>query len=547
MDNGRDGEAEKLPQSLNQAGENILIEGLDTSSMGFPCGILRCTYEKHPKAIYANDWMFHFLGIDANSDTWKEFIQQNIFFMVPFGEREKLKRDLELAAESITPISVEHCVRNGNGKKTNLIGWIQLLQTACGEREYVFLYIQVWKKYLGVREEREKAYKTALEAAYDAIFRIEWQEKVLECSYSKSNTHTMNVQGMRVILNSVTLKRLCEVICERDRERVKTFFKARRAKQQAGTMDECDNHIEFRIEKDHDEKELLLVIVDLDEQTTMLCCREITQKKYVERINEEAASIQAIEMDIDHNVGRQPIKSTIYRVRGDRIYLESGVDQNVPEFGLTYREFLHRSKISEKEYQTVIQGGKAILAEGDADLGGMRIMYTTHRNALDPCQEYLLLLHTFKMGQPVASGTKPRVRIHAFGYFDVFVDGKPIIFRYEKSKEMLAILVDRNGSFVANPYFISCLWGDEPYSEKIQGRCRQTAYRLMKTLKQYGIDDIIETVDGHRRIIPEMVECDYFNYINGKGAPEQSFCGAYMSDYSWGEETLSRLLKKISK
>lgn len=143
--------------------------------------------------------------------------------------------------------------------------------------------------------------------------------------------------------------------------------------------------------------------------------------------------------------------------------------------------------------------------------------------------------------QAAHDGKKPRVSIRTFGYFDVFVDGEPVVFRYEKSKEMLALLVDRKGSFVANPYLISCLWEDEPYNEKIQSRCRQTAFRMMETLKQYGIEDIVEKVSGRRRIIPEKVDCDCFNYIQGKSGSGQSFNGAYMSDYSWGETTLSAL------
>ena len=94
-----------------------------------------------------------------------------------------------------------------------------------------------------------------------------------------------------------------------------------------------------------------------------------------------------------------------------------------------------------------------------------------------------------------------------------------------------------------DPYFISCLWENEPYSEKVQNRCRQTAYRLMETLRQYGIEDIVEKVDGRRRIVPERVDCDYFHYIRGDQFGGRPFNGAYMSDYSWGEETLSMLLK----
>ena len=65
----------------------------------------------------------------------------------------------------------------------------------------------------------------------------------------------------------------------------------------------------------------------------------------------------------------------------------------------------------------------------------------------------------------------------------------------------------------------------------------------METLKQYGIEDIIEKADGKRRIVPERVDCDYYNYVKGRKIPGQQFNGSYMSDYSWGEETLSGLLK----
>lgn len=138
----------------------------------------------------------------------------------------------------------------------------------------------------------------------------------------------------------------------------------------------------------------------------------------------------------------------------------------------------------------------------------------------------------------------PRVSIRTFGYFDVFVDGHPMVFRNEKSKELLAVLVDRQGSFVSNPYIINCLWEDEPYGEKIQNRCRQVVHRLMQTLREYGVENIIERVDSKRRIVPELVQCDFFDYRLGDPQAERKFNGAYLSDYSWGEVTLSNLLKE---
>lgn len=51
-----------------------------------------------------------------------------------------------------------------------------------------------------------------------------------------------------------------------------------------------------------------------------------------------------------------------------------------------------------------------------------------------------------------------RIFIRTFGYFDVFVNGSPILFRSEKAKELLALLVDRRGGYVSSSEAISILW-----------------------------------------------------------------------------------------
>ena len=50
---------------------------------GFPYGTMRCTLEKYPKIIEANDRMFHMLHTGENSEEWREFIRGKIFFIVP--------------------------------------------------------------------------------------------------------------------------------------------------------------------------------------------------------------------------------------------------------------------------------------------------------------------------------------------------------------------------------------------------------------------------------------------------------------------------------
>ena len=135
------------------------------------------------------------------------------------------------------------------------------------------------------------------------------------------------------------------------------------------------------------------------------------------------------------------------------------------------------------------------------------------------------------------------VQIRTFGFFDVFKDGEAIPFAHAKSKELLALLVDRQGGFVSCAEAASFLWEDESTDSLTLSRCRKVAMRLKETLEQYGIGDIVENRNGKRRIIPEKVSCDLFDYLNGGSG----FSGYYMSNYSWAEPTLAQLIQRESK
>lgn len=138
-----------------------------------------------------------------------------------------------------------------------------------------------------------------------------------------------------------------------------------------------------------------------------------------------------------------------------------------------------------------------------------------------------------------ANGSK--VSVHTFGYFDVFVDEKAVLFRSKKAKELLALLVDRRGGYVSSNEAISCLWEDESIDGKTLSRYRKVAMRLNETLKEYGIENIVENIDGNRRIVPEKVSCDLFNYLSDREKNRTLFNGTYMLNYSWGEVTLAGL------
>ena len=72
-------------------------------------------------------------------------------------------------------------------------------------------------------------------------------------------------------------------------------------------------------------------------------------------------------------------------------------------------------------------------------------------------------------------------------------------------------------------------------------RYRKVALRLKNILAEYGIPDVMETVDGKRRIVMDKVQCDLYDYLSGKEESAQLFMGSYLTNYSWGENTLAEL------
>jgi hypothetical protein len=133
------------------------------------------------------------------------------------------------------------------------------------------------------------------------------------------------------------------------------------------------------------------------------------------------------------------------------------------------------------------------------------------------------------------------VFIRTFGHFDVFVDGKPIIFTNSKEKELLALLVDRNGGTLTASEAITYLWEDEEVDERTAGRYRKLAMGLKNTLEKNNIAHILINHHGVRNIDVSAVICDYYELLSGNEKYEKMFHNLYMTDYSWAEETLATL------
>ena len=128
-----------------------------------------------------------------------------------------------------------------------------------------------------------------------------------------------------------------------------------------------------------------------------------------------------------------------------------------------------------------------------------------------------------------------RIFAKTFGHFDLFVDGRPIIFKSAKAKELLALLIDRQGGVVDSDQIISTLWEGRPKDEATQSLCSKLCKTLYEELKGYGIEDLLIVSRGHRSVNMELFCCDLYEMLEGKEEAAMSYYGEYMKDYEWAE------------
>lgn len=134
-----------------------------------------------------------------------------------------------------------------------------------------------------------------------------------------------------------------------------------------------------------------------------------------------------------------------------------------------------------------------------------------------------------------------RIFVKTFGHFDVFVDNKPIMFRSGKAKELLALLVDRQGGTVNTEQIICTLWEDRPNDESTQNLCYKTSKALKKELKEYGVEELFVVNRSMKRVDTEYFRCDLYDLLQEDAYARKQFSGEYLLDYSWAEERMAGL------
>ena len=156
---------------------------------------------------------------------------------------------------------------------------------------------------------------------------------------------------------------------------------------------------------------------------------------------------------------------------------------------------------------------------------------------LKPVSQEKLAAEVAYAGRENQPSTSAHIHIKTFGAFDVYVDDRPVSFKLAKAKEILAYLVDKQGSGVTRTELFAAVWEDSLYDRKMQKRLDVYIRSLRETLQEYGISEIMEMEKGVLRVKPETFICDAYLFYSGDSDVINAYRGEYMSSYSWASMT----------
>lgn len=537
-----------------------------------PCGFIKYTCEKQPRITYINKNMLDFLRFSENKDgeaDYYEMYKNNLFLLIPVEERHRFSVYLNKVYRAGVPVAGEMTLLRFDGSRVQVFGWVTKVIYEDGTEEFQSVCMDVTKRQLARKDRETRRYIKALSEVYDKIFEYNFAAETVKCLYSNNSPMFTWLENIPMQLADATRKWITDTVDAADVERVQKFFAefADNRRKLQDTEQPLIINYHARSSDGH-VRAYSGIFLKIDENISFYCCRRLVDQTEAERLRNENESLKE---NMTQLIRQFTDGVAAFKVTADGYVLPLYSSENVCGFfgyssdewnelmkkGTPIEDFVERSATEYEAFEKLLKDGeeeftyeditsktakkvRAVCTQKTSDNVSSRyiMLYIVPENEADSVGD------TDVMGNAVTEKMScggHKITIRTFGYFDVFVDGRPIAFRNKKSKELFALLVDRRGGFVTSEEAISFLWEDEPASPVIYSRYRKVALRLKNLLEEYEIADVVEAVDGKRRIICERVSCDLYDYLSGNEKYSQLFKGSYLTNYSWGETTLGEL------
>ena len=158
-----------------------------------------------------------------------------------------------------------------------------------------------------------------------------------------------------------------------------------------------------------------------------------------------------------------------------------------------------------------------------------------------PVSRFALSAELDDLRYPVGGGPSHRVFAQTFGNFELFVDGEPVAFKYSRTKEVVALLVNNRGAQTTNGEIIAALWEDDGDPEKKASYLRNLRQDLQNTFDRLKLTDILRKQRGSMAIAADRIDCDLYDWVAKKDKSRYRYMGDYMNQYSWAETVHAEL------
>lgn len=533
-------------------------EDLRFLSETMPFGFLRYTCEKQPRITYVNEKMIELLRFPRVRDgelDYLEMYKENIFLMIPMEERRRFAKYLNRVYSAEAPIAGEMTLLRCDGTRAHVFGWVTKCTCEDGSEEFQSVCMDITERHRARQDVETARYIRALCDVYDTIFEFNTGSGTVKCLHCGENSVFKHFENIAMQTEDALERWIIGALESDERPRLRAFFSDYLLRRTA-SADSKPPQITYSARSGNGEMNKYIgLFIKIDGAVSFYCCRRVHDDGEAEQLKSENDQLKENMREL---VARFSDGLAAFEVTSSGMVKPLYASENVSEFfGFTKEEWL---PLTEKytPLESFIEHSEAdgedfarLLRSGEAEFTYFDYKTETERRIKAVCSEkepsgksprYVMLYSVDESAEPDGRAAENTVSIRTFGYFDVFVGDRPIAFRNKKSKELFALLVDRRGGYISSEDAISFLWEDEPVNTVTLSRYRKVALRLKNTLEEYGIADIIEAVDGKRRIIPEAVSCDLYDYLSGKAEYTRLFKGSYLTNYSWGENTLGELV-----
>lgn len=141
---------------------------------------------------------------------------------------------------------------------------------------------------------------------------------------------------------------------------------------------------------------------------------------------------------------------------------------------------------------------------------------------------------------PIQIPQESRIHARTFGNFELFINGKPVVFRRAKAKELMAYLIDRRGAAVNRKEMAAVIFEDGEYTRANQAYLSQLVKNLVELLKNYDAEELLIVGYNSYAVDLRYFSCDAYDYMDGVPSAINAYKGEYMAQYSWGEESRYR-------